>query len=301
MKKLLSVFLAFLMVISLASCGGKTPDAKELFVRSYENLTSFGYDMNMDLSMSEGEETIGVSIGLEGEMDANQNMKIKYVIGEQATGMSYSGEAYFMLNDLAFYLQLMGMWLSVDKDDYELLLGDSFNMDEYFKLMQDGPKANAELVDEMGLVFSEVTEEEGIYYFDVSYSDKTIDFIINKMPELYGEQADVTVEELKNSGNMEILKNLKLRMGINKKTTTLASMSCDMTEVLNDFIVAEFASLEGIDSEVEMPEINIGKAAFEATYSDINSVQDIVVPENVKNNAVSIVDFIQAMMMGYGM
>ncbi len=302
MKKALSIILAMLMVFSLASCGGKTPDAKELYVNAYKDIKSYGIDMDMEFSMTAEGETIGITFGMDGEMDANRNLKLKYSLGETSTGMSYSGDAYLMMNDLDFYIQFVGTWMSITKDDFTLLLGDSF-VEEYSRQLEGMPAANAELIDEMGIVFSEVTEKDGIYYFDCSYSDKTVDYILNMSTQMSGDEADFIKATFEESGIKDLLKELKISTGIDKKTGNLVSMSCDMTKVMNNSLKAGMDAAIAEDPELAEVEIDfsVQKAAFNITYSNINGVADITVPDDVKANSMGVMDLLQVMMMGYGM
>ncbi len=306
MKKVFSIILAVLMVFSLASCGNKKttdiPDAKALYLEAYkEDITSFSIDMVTEISLTSQKESASLMLGLEGDVDKDMNINAGFRLEEKNSGVDYKGETYIMLKDSQIYLKLMGMWFCADSKDLENVLGESvsstLDMDKYKDVVKMPQAVTDEKLENMGFEFTEVTEEDGKYLFGIRFTDKSLEYfklLISQSNENLTEDDMKTIDELfEKSDFAEMLKSIEITVGIDKKTGTLCLMNIDATTFINEAIkyIGQLAAEE--DPSVSVEDVKISKIALNIEISDLNKIDSIEVPANVKKNAMSILDILQ--------
>ncbi len=300
MKKVFSIILAVLMVFSLASCGGKTPDAKELYLEAYNNTKTYAFDTDFELAMSAEGEILDYELCIDGELDENKTTKFSYSLSDKSSGMSYSGNGYFLMEDFEYYFQFMGMWIRFSLDEIEALVGQPVIDKEMLNAVSDPEN----FIDTFGYEFSEVTEEDGLYKFNITASDKTVEYMKNMVKEYYA--ADLTEEDmqivdaaLNESGMTDMIKAFSVETHIDAKEKTLVYSGCDLTQAMSDYMKKSLDSYAAEDPTMTDVEISIDKAVIDINVSDAGKIAPVSVPDDVKANSMSITDLLQVMMMGY--
>ncbi len=305
MKKALSIILAMLMVFSLASCKDKkmtAPDAKELYLEAYkEDITSFSIDMITEISLSSQKESASLILGLDGDVDKDMNVNAEFKLEEKNSGVDYKGETYIMMKDSQIYLKLMGMWFCADSKDFENVLGEdvatTLDMDKYKDAVKMPQAVTDEKLESMGFEFTEVTEENGKYLFGIRFTDKSLEYfklLISQSNKNLTEDDMKTIDELfEKSDFAEMLKSIEITIGIDKKTGTLCLMNIDATNFINEAMqyIGQLAAEE--DPTVSVEDVKISKVALNIEISDLNKIDNIEIPANVKKNAMSILDILQ--------
>ena len=299
MKKLLSILLVALMVLSFASCGGKTVDAKEIYIEALKNTKTYTMDMDMEMAMTAENESIAVKIGLDGDVDSKQNMKLTYLIGDTTSGMNYTGEAYILLDTFEIYASLMGMWLNIGLDDIEALTGQPVDMTQFNELLKQQQDVEA-YVEAMGMEFGEVTEENGLYKFNVTFGDKAVQMIEETMlgstEGLTDEEITMMKEMIKQVDIAGFLKSVSMEIHINAKEKTLAYIGGDFTKAMSDFMKKTLDAAAELDPSATEEEMSVDKMVVTMNITNAGKVADITVPDTVKQSSMSIIDLVQLMM-----
>ena len=301
MKKLVSAVLALLMVFSLASCGGKL-DAKEIYIEALKNTKTYTMDMDMEMSMTAEGETIALKIGLDGDVDAKQNMKLSYLIGDATSGMNYTGEAYLLLDTFEIYASLMGMWLNIGLDDIEALTGQPVDMTQFNELIKQQQDTVA-YVNAMGMEFGEITEENGLYKFNITFGDKAVQMVEETMlgsTEGLSEEDIAMMKEIIEQADIgSLLKALSVEVHINAKEKTLAYCGGDFTKAMADYMKRTLDAAAELDPEAAGANVSVDKMVVTVNITNAGNVTAITVPDTVKQGAMSIMDLVQ-MLMYYG-
>lgn len=252
MKKL-GLFLAgFLVILMLAACGKASLDKSEVLANSIEaskEIKSYSIEMDMDIDM----EDMKQSVSMKGDITHNPDM-IYLNMNMDMLGMNMDVETY--LNQDEAYMSMMGEWMEMDPSELGLESFDQINEEEMQKLTKFTEQF-------------EMTEEEDQYILTLTGNDETYrelieDVISSSMGEV---SADPYMEELINSIK---IKNLNLEYHIDKETFIHTTQIFDI-------------ELEMVEGDTTTPL----KIKGELTTSNINGVEPIVIPEEVKENAVT--------------
>ncbi|KGR89650.1 hypothetical protein CD30_15970 [Ureibacillus massiliensis 4400831 = CIP 108448 = CCUG 49529] len=252
MKKI-GLFLAgVLVILMLAACGKASLDKSEVLAKSIEasaDIHSYSIEMDMDIDMDDMKQ----SVSMKGDITHNPDM-IHLNMNMDMLGMNMDIETY--LNQDEAYMSMMGEWMEMDPSELGLESFDQINKEEMEKLTKFTEQF-------------EMTEEENQYVLKLSGNDETYrelieDVISSSMGEV---SADPYMEELINSIK---IKNLNLEYHIDKETFIHTMQVFDI-------------ELEMVDGDTTTP-LNI---KGELTTSNINGVEPIVIPDEVKESAVT--------------
>lgn len=252
MKKYAFLVVA-LVVLALSACGKEEKMDKATVLNksseAVESLNSYSVEMDMDVETMEMESNIKASGDITHSPDS---MHLLMEMG--MAGMSMDFETY-MQEDQA-YMSMFGEWIEMDPAEMGLNSFDQINKEEMEKLKNFTKQF-------------EMTEKEDVYVLTLNgegeeFSVLVEELVQSSMGSFMGDEE--LMSELVESINV---KKLDLEIQIDKDTFYLTSQTID-------------ADLE----IVEMGTPTEMKINGEFTISNINKVEPIVVPEEVKANAV---------------
>ncbi|MBE6038555.1 MAG: hypothetical protein E7218_05050 [Anaerofustis stercorihominis] len=282
MKKITLILLSVLLIAGLASCS-KAPTAQDLMLEAVENTKVYNFDGNVGMEVVEEGISTTINVGLDGAVDG-ENMKASLNIG--IPYMNLTGELYFIKEDLTLYMNIMGMWLKMDIQ--ELAAEGMIDMEE-FKALQN-QKLTAETITGLGLTFSDVTEADGVYTFDIGYNKDIWKAVMKAQLEQQISDGTMTLPEGYTEDEfidmiLPVLDKLKITAQINKEDKTLRSMKADFMPVFE-----AIAQTEGIGEEIP-----VTKCDFEFNISDVGNVSEVQLDSSVADKAVDFIDFINSM------
>nr|WP_106779473.1 DUF4367 domain-containing protein [Lysinibacillus timonensis] len=253
MKKIGLYLIGFLLTMMLTACGtGESLDKNDVLgkmIESSSSLESYSIEMDIDIDMEEMKQSITASGDITHNPDAmNLNMSM------EMPGMTMDTEMY-VLEDEA-YMSMFGEWMKMSSEELGMTSFDQLNKEEMEKLKQFTEQF-------------EMTEDKDKYILTLSGNDEAYkvlveDLVSSSMGDL---SMDPYMEELINSIT---IKKMNLEFHIDKES----------------FIQTGYV----FDIELEMDEegtIIPLKMNGEATISNINAVEPIAIPEDVKANATT--------------
>ena len=253
MKKYSLLILGFLLILVLSACGtGESLDKSQVLSKTVEaskSLESYSVEMNMDIDMMDMKSTMTATGDISHNPDA-----IHLNLNMGMPGMSMDTEMY--LKDEEAYMSMFGEWMKMDASDMGLSDFDQLNQEEMEKL--------AQFTDQF-----EMTEEDDAYLLKLSGNDEAFKVLIEDivMSSMGDFSSDSYLEEM-----IESIKINKLEMEIrvDKKTFYQTSQTFDI-------------ELEMVEEGTTTPM----KLKGEFTTSNINKVEPIEIPAEVKENAVA--------------
>ncbi|WP_246200007.1 DUF6612 family protein [Salirhabdus euzebyi] len=252
MKKY-AVLVLLLFTVILSACGGGAEklDAKEVLTQSAEavdTLDSYSINMVMNMDMMDMENTMDISGDITHSPDTMYLMMSMGMLG-----MSMDFETY--VNQDEAYMSMFGEWFIMDKEELGIESFDQLNKEEAEKLIPFSDQF-------------EMTEDGNMYVLSLSgegeeYSELVEELVQSSMGEL---PTDPAMEPMIQSINVN---SLDLEVRIDKDTFIQMSQQIS-------------ADLEIVEEETTTP------MQLEAQFdiSNVNSVEPIVIPDEVKDTAV---------------
>ncbi|WP_165763868.1 DUF4367 domain-containing protein [Halalkalibacter urbisdiaboli] len=245
------ILLMVLTILVLSSCGTEQLNQSTVLSKSIEavnELDSYSVDMDMDVNMMEMDMNMKMTGDVTHEPDA-----MHMFMNMGMPGMSMDFEAYLLEDEV--YVSMFGEWLKMDANEMGLEDFDQLNEEEMKKLL--------EFSDEFTM-----NEEDGVYVLTLSgegdeYSVLIEDYIKSGMGDFY---EDAEMEEM-----LETIKinDFDFQIHIDKKTFM------QTTQIFN-------ADVEIVEGDFPMS-MTLGGTL---TISNVNGVDPIEIPEEVKEHAV---------------
>ncbi len=264
---LLAALLLFMAVLS--GCGGKKVTAEELIAettKKMENVESMDMNIKMDISM--GVKQSGVSmdldIGADIDMQATEEPEASYMSGTltmSMMGLSVDMESYSVIEDgkAVTYSGTGGEWT---REETEVPEDEVTNMMDVFKEgMEYELQPKTEKVD-----------GKEVYVLTGQVAGDLMNDMVGAMADSLGDTVgDIDWSSFK----------ADITMKIDKSTKEPVEMIFDCSEGISKVMDSAMASA-GADGSV-----SISKYVVTATYNSFNDVDEIVVPDEVKEAAVS--------------
>ncbi|GAA0314879.1 hypothetical protein GCM10008967_01730 [Bacillus carboniphilus] len=252
MKKFSLVLIGLLITVTLAACGtGGKLDKSQVLSKSIEaskSIESYSVEMNMDVDMMDMKQKISAT----GDLTHNPDtMHLNMSMGME--GMTLDMETY--VNGEEAYMSMFGEWIKMNPEEMGLSDFDQLSQEEMEKLAQFEDKF-------------EMTEEDGEYVLSLSGNDEAYNVLIEEyvLSSLGDFSGDPYMEEMLESISIQ---KLDLVIHIDKKTFFQTAQSFDI-------------ELEMVEEELTTPI----KIKGEFTTSNLNKVEPIEIPTEVKENAV---------------
>lgn len=118
MKKILSIVLSMMMVLSLIGCGKKV-DAKALYdeaSKKVSEMSSMDMDYDMSMTMTQGEETIDMTMSMNMKMDGMNTENMQYLATGKTSAMGQDMDMQMYYADGYYYMETMGQKMKYAMD-----------------------------------------------------------------------------------------------------------------------------------------------------------------------------------------
>lgn len=280
-KRIMGLFLAFVMVLSITACGTKEPVTVASVLEESAKATAEMKNMNLGMKMAATISAMGVSMNMDFGMDfsiltdpykakMSGNINIPTLLNSKL-------DSYLINKDEKWYnyTNIDGEWTKeeVDKSYMEELLEMTMSA-TYLEPTES-------IMDKFTL--SEVKEDgkklyklEGVITGEDMISDLEKMDLSDDVEELFGSQlyAGMTMNDLyKKIGDISVV------YYINQENNYPHKMTMDMKDAFQSII----SEIQGAFSEVEeLGELSIDKLDVEVTF-DIDTATDFELPEEAKN------------------
>ncbi|WP_085993211.1 DUF6612 family protein [Oceanobacillus senegalensis] len=271
MKKWIITVLLVTLITGLTACSG-TENAEKIYskaITAAEEMESAEViiDMKQQMQLPNEAESVEMTSNMEGSMIVDplamhQKGNVSISLGEMAeTPMEMEQELYLVDNEMYMFESMSNQWMKIDDSMIPMDMVNSQQMDvsEQLDMMK-------EYVEELSV---EETEDEYILKLSADgdgikeFSDK---FVKEVMPEdIMAQLGEEVADVLKNMKINELL----IEMIIHKDTYQMSAYNMDM-----DMTISQ-------DGE----EMNI-KQVVKTIYQNINTIESLEVPQNVKDSAV---------------
>lgn len=261
MKKIRFMFVLGVLLLVGACSNADSEDAREIFnqsLQAMEEVNSFTLEMEVEQDFQVGEESMQMTLSLEGDVMLDP-LAIHQKIS--TTGMNLPStelDMYVADDQLYLFDSITNQWLKMSNDK----LGDLMTLPE----MQSDPTQELEklneYIDELNM-----SEEDGYYVLQLSASgDQYQTFVSDLLSDVDPSMAtyDEALENL-------AIHHMEYEIKIDKETfyTSEMNINIDLT----------------FDAEGESVTI---KQDAHSVFSKFNEINEIVVPEDVVENAVEI-------------
>ena len=126
MKKMIktaAVIMSTIMVFSMTACAKKA-DPKEVFdaaVKKNSELTSLDMDTTMKMTMTQGEETMDITVDMNMKMSNMNEDSMQYLADTKTSLMGQSMDARIFYKDGYYYMDGMGQKIKYPMDLTELM------------------------------------------------------------------------------------------------------------------------------------------------------------------------------------
>lgn len=247
MRKVIGFIFLFLAVSILAACGGGGKNAEDVLSEAVEASKKLeSYSTEMKMTI----EGMGIEMTMEGKGDFTRNPETVYLELELGmTGMSMNMETYVVDGDI--YLGAIGEWVMLSEEES--------GIDIYNKLNDEDLENLLDHVDQF-----ELTEEGKMYVLTLSSEGKEAEeLLVPYLEASFGDlgMASGTAEQVFDDLTID---KFEMTVTIDKKTMVFQSQSVE----------ANF----DIDGESY-------KIISESTVSNVNKVEPVTIPDEVKENA----------------
>ncbi|MCT2537825.1 hypothetical protein NC661_12260 [Aquibacillus koreensis] len=263
MRKSLLLLSTFIIITVLSACSeSERSNAKDIFLNAMESSQEMqSFELQMELEQSFGNEELSNTEGFEAfNMSTDTKMQMEPLAFHQTMDtMGMTIEMYYT-PDGVFLQQFEDQWLKASQEQFnELneLIGVSQNMT---------PVDQLEELEEYVEDFS-IEENADHYVLTVDAKDIDMEEILKSQ---LGENipTDELTDEMMESVSVN---NLHYTISIEKETYYPTSLVIDMNVVIEE---------DGQETTIVQK--------VDATYSNYNEVDEIIVPEEVQSNAVEM-------------
>lgn len=251
MKKITAALLCMAMVLALAGCKGKEPN--EIYDEASKKtaeLTSMDADYVMDMSMTQGEETMDISMDMNMKIDGINTDSMRYLMDGTTSTMGQNIDTFMYYENGYCYMEAMGQKFkyAMDLDEMSAQITQSLgsaSMDSSY-LQEITAKKDG---DNQILTFTADASKMDSYVQDVMGS------LGNSMPGM--DQMDYSIKEV--SGESVVNKEgyfssakvkMVMEMTVEGETVSM-EIAVDMV-YHNPGQTVEFAAPEDLDSYEEV-------------------------------------------------
>lgn len=300
-KRVLAVVLVLALVFSLSGCTAfeaKMAKAANKMKKVDNFRTDAEFYLDADMKMM-GQSLMNLAIGMEGTMDIDK----AHGTGAGTFHVSMMDEEEA---DVLIYFEkgadALRTWTSADDgmtwtlNEQELAQGEGeslFDIDSITNL----DKENIARLRKLAATFEEdgVAEIRGsestIYRGTISVTDLTEDVDLSELLAQLSEGmgVEVTVEDVAQIGDIPVA------IGIDNDSGLISGFAVDMTDMLQGIVgIAMKAymgqmmgdTFEGLDLEALGVTMEVNSCEAECVLYDYNEVGDVVIPDDVRENAV---------------
>lgn len=277
--RIFSVILALVMLLSAVSCFKKTPEqVMALVEENILNAKSSHMDIAMNIGLDMG--ILAVDMKVDYAIDSTSDPEMQKVNMKMDAGVAGSLEttAYIEKNDGGYYGYLYadtgngGEWMrgAISEEDIKSLSGD-FNPNSTDLFLGYASMQYTEVGEEM------INDVDTTHYIGVISGSDIIKLVNDSgvMDQILGE--GVPLDGLEDS-IIEDLDSVEINMWVSKDCYPV-KYEIDMSELMNIIIQA----LAQSDPEYATVASMTVTTSISCEYSQINSLGEIVIPEEAKN------------------
>lgn len=248
MRKSIGLLMIALSIL-LAACGAQEAKTVSEVLEQAVAASQELESYTADIKMDT--EMMGMEVSIEGTSDITHNPDTLYLEMKMGMmGMTMDVETYVVEDEV--YMGMFGEWFIVDEEEMGLESFDQLNEEELEKL-------NA-FADQF-----EMTEEDDVYVLTLSGEGEAFKELIE--PYLEASMEDFAMDPSMEEALANITVNsLEMEMRVEQKTMLMQSQT----------VTAEI-EIDGEPSQIHA----------ESTISNVNGVDPVVIPEEVKENAVA--------------
>lgn len=274
-KKLLSILLVLVMILSVSGCEKKELSASDLLEKAYENCESvknITAKQTMQLSASAAGESINLNIDSDivafsdpykVKMEANMDMG---ELGSQAITMYMAEEdgKYYT------YTGASGMWMkqSMDKAAFDEAM-NSYDSKAYLEQLVGSTST---------FTFNETTEDDKeVYKLDGNITGESLKNMLktaNSMSQLGSLGIDYTQA-------FDSISDLPVTIYIEKESGNLYKMSMDMSDFMKQ-IMSSMSGAADTDESLNT-DVAIDKCDMTITYTGYDNAENFDIPEEALN------------------
>lgn len=289
MKKILSLLLAFTLVVSVVGCGKKTPtDPKEILKTTQENAKNTKsvegkMTMDLDATMEVGGEKQDFKTTITADIATftdPMKSKVTMTMDLSALGAGTQEITSYVAkdgDDYYTYTGVAGQWnkVKLEKDAIENAMKQA-NSESYVELYNKNAE-NFTNKGEVDLDGKKVIQLEG------KISGASIKELIEESGVLDQEQFSTYKSMV--TPFFEGLSDTPVKMYVDSETMNTSKMTVDLKDVLQgvfDKAMEQYGSLLTGGADTEM-KFTLNKCDISMTYSNYNKAADFEIPEEAKN------------------
>lgn len=296
MKKIVSLFLVSLAVLTLISCGKKeittNKQAREAFVAAYEKQNAKSGAL-MDATFDFAATIDGMPMVFDGTMTIGYTVKPEFsaeldiVANAEVSGMnmSFPLKGYYEIdeNELAFYINVLNTWtkttMPYSQIDFEVMVA-------YNSVL-------LETIDEVVLKGKTEINETPVYELDVKFGDNTFSKMLEATEKIMGDAEVQSMEELFQSAGISVKEfdllfaGLYFPVYLRQSDLSLYGCSVDL-ELLLTQLIGNAAEIDGAEvppdvlSELDM------SGSMTMLYRDGEPTGVFTVPQEARDTAVEM-------------
>lgn len=267
MKKWIVLFVLTIATMGLVACGSGDETADEIYtnaIEAVEEMKSAEVEMEMKQEMDVAGEAMVMESKMAGSMimdplAMHQKGTSSITMGEETMDMEQ--EIYLVDNEMYNYESMSGQWIKMGESTLPLeqLTGNQMDTKEQLDMLKD-------YVDDLKL-----EETDGAYVLTFSPDEDRVKELGEELLQeaLPAELTSQLGEEISDILSNTQIHQLFVEMKINKDSYQIESYDMDME----------------MSMAMEGEEMNLKQNAI-TTYKNINTVDSIEVPEEVKESAV---------------
>ena len=274
-KRLLAGLLALTLVLGLCACGGPRTPA-EVMKKAGENLAkakSMTFDMTLEMSMSAGSEAVDMTISMDGETTTEPVVVHADMTIDLGALGAMEMELYAEQNDttVTSYISAMGVWMKEEEalDEATAALDAKGDMGSSLALASGLEEIGTETVDGV-----EATRYDGVI------TKENLQEVLKNTGVLddLGDAMDLKKRLEDAAENTAELGDIPISIWIDKKAMLPVQYEMDMTEMMQKLIARTGEGTESLGGL-----LTINKVRVSMTVSDLDSVGEIVIPDEAKN------------------
>lgn len=286
MKKIVSTALVCLMAIFAMS--GCTNNHKDELKQAFEKTAkweSYKATIACDIKMvANGSDSTAQDMSFSGNMEYIKNKKtylnmtLPSIFAMLAGTSSIVAYQEYTNNGVITYTYNGTTWTKqTEAKEAESSLMDTASLD-----LTD---AYSIFLDKTNFVSEETIDSASCYKYEITLDWDTLISVMQKIAE---KNPDAVPDVYKDSSQLALLKTylsayppLKMQFWVDKSSVQLKQLLLDGTDTVKAFITAQNNSAS--ESSSETIPFNFTKLTAQLKYSDINNVNDIIIPDAAKS------------------